>query len=151
MVGRQKKTLPLVGLVASLPTAAGFVTTCQGGRSSSAIDVSPQSSATEASRRAFLVASSSSSLVATAFVCPAEADVGRFKLKDLFKRNEQVDSSDSDSDDSDSDSVSSEDEMPQEKGKVYDSSSFVKQKFEDINGSSLDESSPAGAADVTVK
>jgi hypothetical protein len=97
------------------------------------------------------VASSSSSLVATAFVCPAEADVGRFKLKDLFKRNEQVDSSDSDSDDSDSDSVSSEDEMPQEKGKVYDSSSFVKQKFEDINGSSLDESSPAGADDVTVK
>lgn len=148
MVGRQKKTLPLVGLVASLPTAAGFAPTRQGGRSSSAIDVS-RSSGAEASRRAFLVASSSS-LVATAFVRPAEADVGQFKLKDLFKRNEQVDSSDSDSDDSDSDSVSSEDETPQEKGKGYGSSFSVKHEFQEINGSSLDESSPA-ADDVTAK
>ena len=149
MVGH-RKTLPLAGLVASIPTAVGFVPTCQGGRSSSAIDASLRSSDAEASRRAFLVAPSSS-LVATAFVRPAEADVGRFKLNDLFKGNEQVNSSsDSDSDDSDSDSVSSEDEMPQEKGKLYGLSSFVKQKFRGINGSSLDESSPA-ADDVTAK
>jgi hypothetical protein len=106
MVGCQKKTLPLVGLVASLPTAMGFAPTRHGGKRSSAIDVTPSVDA-EASRGAFLVASLST-LVGISFACPAEAEVGRFRPKDFFKRNGQVNSSsDSDSDDSDSDSVSS--------------------------------------------
>jgi hypothetical protein len=121
MVGCQKKTLPLVGLVASLPTALGFAPTRHGGRgsSSSSIDVSPSADA-EASRRAFLVASTTT-LVGTLFARPAKADVGRFTVvKDLFKKpNGQVDSSDSESDDddSDSDSVSSEDEEQTETAK----------------------------------
>jgi hypothetical protein len=125
MVGCHKKGLPLVGLVASLPTALGFSPTRQGGRgsSSSAIGVS-QSADAEASRRAFLVASSSI-LVGTFFAHPAKADVDRFKLKRLFQSKGQVDSSDSESDDSDSDSDSSsedEEEAVKEKVKQTDAS-----------------------------